>query len=145
MTKLRAFWMALYPFLLASNKAFGTSYKWVNIGYGAWKRDGFTPLWQYRWYGEPITSMPNTAIINGINFRIVVSDGLVQFYNKDITTERICFERDPYEKHAFIWYVECFGRVAACHVRDSYELITAVYGGSHDIKKIPVQKKPYTP
>lgn len=128
----------MLPFCFVAYKL-GASYYWVNRCRGAWNRNSFDQLWQHKHYGDPITEMPKEVVLHGILFRVVVSDGLVQFIEvMGIGTNRIMFERDPHSRHAFMWYCEISHQMPACYIIRAYEWVEAVYGGSHNIKRQPV-------
>lgn len=129
----------MYPLALVGHKLFGLSYKWVNVGIGAWRRDSFDPLWQHRWYGDEIDAMPDSVNLCGCRYDVSVAEGLVLFVSRDYCT-RLCFERDPHDRYGFLWYLDGSNHVAVCHVVQAYEWIEAVYGGSHELKRPAVKQ-----
>lgn len=131
----RWFWRTAYPFCLVAHKAFGLSYLWVNVGIAAWHREHFDALWRHRWFGDAIAAMPASVNLCGIRYEVSVSEGLVQFVNRDLGITRLCFERDPHDRYGFMWYYDGEQRVSACHLETAYEWIKAVYGGSHELKR----------
>lgn len=139
MTIRRLFWRLALPFARAANKWCGLSYRWVNVGIGAWREKSFDPLWHHEWYGDPVEHMPSRVILCGIGYRVIVAEGLVQFVCDDgMSGTRLCFERDPHAKYAFLWYFTCGQRVSASHVDKAYRWIKAVYGGSFENKQQPL-------
>lgn len=134
----RAFWMLAYPFCLIGNK-FGASYKWVNVGKGAWHPEWFDPLWHWRWYGTQIEQMPETVNLCGIRYHVSVAEGLVTFVDR-VSGTRLSFERDPHDRYADLWYCDPGRRFPATHFREAYEWIQAVYGGSHVKKRAAVAR-----
>lgn len=137
LTYRRLLWMALYPFARVAYRLFGLSYKWVNVGIGAWQRNSFDELWHHEWYGDEITFMPAQVNLNGSMHEVRVHEGLVTFVSRDWYT-RLTFERDPHDRYGFLWYYEG-PRVAASHFDKAYRWVKAVYGGSHELKRPAVQ------
>jgi hypothetical protein len=136
----RFFWRMAYPFVIVANK-FGASYKWVNVVKSAWMtaETGFGPLWHYRWFGDEIAAIPDRVVLCGIGYRVSVAEGLVLFKCDDgMSVTRIEFTRDPHDKYGFLWYVNVGGACPGCHLEQAYEWVKAVYGGSHQIKKLPL-------
>jgi hypothetical protein len=132
----RAFWMIIYPFAVLANRVFGASYKWVNVGHGAWHRDRFDALWHCRWYGTPIPALPSLVNLCGILYSASAHEGLVTFrpeWVHQLPTWRICFRRDDIAGHV-IWYVELGQELAAPHVIAAYEWVEAVFGGSFEFR-----------
>lgn len=130
----RLIWKLLYPIAVLSHRIFGTSYKWVNVGIGAWNRESFDPLWQHRWYGEEIADLPVSVNLCGARHEVAVSEGLVVFRSRDYWT-RVEFTRDPHDRYGFLWYVTIIGNVPATTVENAYQWVKAVYGGSHELKR----------
>lgn len=138
----RLCWRLAYPFAWLSHRCFGTSYAWVNAGYGAWltPETGFGPMWHWRWYGEPVTAIPERVNLCGIAYRVTVAEGLVLFRCDDgMSATRMEFTRDPYDRYGFMWYAEIRGRCAVSHLEAASEWVKAVYGGSHEMKRRPVR------
>jgi len=133
----RITWRFLYPFTLLLHKIFGLSYKWVNVGIGAWRRDLFDLLWHYEWYGDKIEELPESVILCGIRYHTVAREGLVQFFNNDMGVTRLQFERDPYDNCGALWYYVGGKRkeVPVAHIDKAYRWLIAVYGGSHEMKR----------
>lgn len=135
----RLFWRIAYPVTIAAHKLFGLSYRWVNVGKAAWltPETGFGALWHYRWFGNEIRELPSHVILSGLRHTVSVHEGLVVFVS-DMSSGRIEFTRDPHDQYAFLWYIATNGSVPACHVEDAIQWVDAVYGGSHEIKRLPV-------
>jgi len=135
----RRFWQVAYPFARLANKWFGASYKWVNVGIGAWHPELFDGLWHHRWYGQELTTLPESVNLNGIRYETTVSEGLVMFTNRDFGTAKLCFTRDPHDVHGVLWYYEG-SAVPASHVETAYNWVKAVYGGSFEKKRLPLSR-----
>lgn len=138
----RLFWRIACPFVLLAHR-FGASYKWVNVVRSAWTTadQGYGKLWHHRWFGDAIDSIPNRVVLCGIGYRVAVSEGLVVFNCDDgMSATRIAFARDPYDAYGFLWYVEINGPCPACHMEAAHSWVTAVFGGSHEIKKAPLRE-----
>lgn len=126
---LRALWTCLTPFVRVANRLGLCSYKWVNVCIGARRPDLFNPLWHHRHFGTPIHSLPSDVILCGIGYRASASEGTVTFFN-DVWRERITFERDTFDG-AQLWTLTLSGGTAsATHVKEAYEWVCAVFGGS---------------
>ena len=125
----------IYPFAQIAHKLFGMSYKWVNVGIGAWHREYFDQLWHHRWYGDVIETMPHDANLCGIRYEVSVSEGLVTFVERHCSGTRLTFERDPHDQYGFLWYYSGSNHVPASHFEQAYQWVKAVYGGSHELKK----------
>lgn len=131
----------LYPFAWIGNKWLGLSYKWVNVAYAAWHPELYNPIWHYQWFGDAIEEMPDKVNLCGTMYDVTVSEGLVQFVNREMVITRISFERDPHDKYAELWYCSyagSFNKVPASDLERAYEWIKAVYGGSFEVKSTPL-------
>jgi hypothetical protein len=127
----RLFWRLLSPAVWAAHRLGWCSYKWVNVCHGARRPDRFDPLWQYEWYGAPISEMPAEVVLCGIGYRTGASEGTVTFV-EEFTKRRITFDRDSIALEAQ-WYVSLGPSPApAPHVDAAYRWVKAVFGGSHE-------------
>lgn len=133
----RMFWRLAYPFALAANNLKLCSYRWVNLGHGAWRRDLFNDLWHHQHFGDEIEWMPNFVVLCGIGYRVSVAEGLVTFINRDLIHKQMNFERDPHAD-AELWYFTGSGNLPASHIQQAYDWVKAVYGGSFDRKQLPL-------
>lgn len=131
MSGRRAFWFLASPVAWALHRAGLCSYKWVNVCHGARHRDRFDPLWQHRWYGEPIPALPEHVVLCGIGYEAAAAEGTVTFYDP-CTHSRITFDRDPHDRFADQWTVTISGTLSmtAVHVREAYAWVCAVFGDS---------------
>lgn len=136
----RRAWQCVYPLAKLGHLWFGLSYKWVNVGIGAWHADLFDPLWQHRWYGDSVEELPASVNLNGMRYDTSVSEGLVQFVNRDFGLTRICFARDPHDQHSVLWYFEATGKVPASHIETAYNWVKAAFGGSFENKRLPLSR-----
>lgn len=130
---LRLLWRMAYPLCLIANKC-GASYKWVNVGYGAWHPELFDELWHWEWYGTPIKAMPSSVNLGGHHWKVNCHEGLVQFIDEDFMCRPFHFERDPHDVHAHLWRLHCDGPAWASTVDYAYRWVQAVFGGSFEKK-----------
>jgi hypothetical protein len=137
---IRALWTCVSPLAWALHRMGICSYKWVNICTGARRPDLFDPLWHYRHYGTPILALPDSVNLCGILYQVAASEGIVTFLD-GVSKQRITFERDDIEREP-LWYLDLSGRPPAPHVRDAYEWVCAVFGGSFQRRAASV---PLTP
>lgn len=139
----RLFWMVAYPLAYLAHRIVGASYKWVNVGHGAWRRDRFDALWHWEWYGTPVPALPDRVNLCGILYSAAEHEGLVTFTPEWIHQRpdwRITFRRDSIEQ-ASVWYVEVGGEIAAPHVREAYQWVCAVFGDSFESRRPPAGGK----
>lgn len=137
MTVKRIFWAAVSPVVWALHRVGLCSYKWVNVCIGARHPQSFDALWQHRWYGAAIPSLPDEVVLCGILYATAVAEGTVTFFESFAKT-RITFDRDPYDTQAQLWYVTIASAtiIPASHVRAAYEWTCAVFGGSFEFRQI---------
>lgn len=134
---LRAFWAILSPFVWATNSAGLCSYKWVNICTGARRPDLFDQLWHHQHYGTPIAALPDSVNLCGWRYETAVAEGTVTFV-EGFTLHRITFDRDHVTRES-LWYVTLPDfPIAASHVQAAYAWVCAVFGGSHEWRREPV-------
>ena len=78
----------------------------------------------------------------GVPYRTVVREGLILFKdNSGMSGSQIAMTRDPHARYSFLWYLEydqCYQNIPMTHVDKAYRWVCAVYGGSHEIKKLPL-------
>ena len=140
----RAFWIAASPIVWLLHRLGFCSYKWVNVCCGARHPELFNPLWQHRWYGERIAAMPDGVNLCGIGYTVSVAEGTVTFFDY-YTKARITFDRDPYDRLSDLWYISLSHVIPAPHVREAYEWVCAVFGGSFVRKAEPLAFVPSSP
>jgi hypothetical protein len=139
MTVRRACWVMLSPIVWAAHRFGWCSYTWVNVCHGARRPDRFDALWQHRWYGAPVTALPDQVILGGTGYRTAVSEGTVTFV-EEFTRGRITFDRDPHDRLADLWYLTLSRHAhAATHVDAAYAWVRAVFGGSFERRAIPIR------
>ncbi|HXD48478.1 MAG TPA: hypothetical protein VN600_06890 [Gemmatimonadaceae bacterium] len=138
MSTKRAFWVLASPFAWALHRVGWCSFTHVNVCHGARHPDRFDALWQHRWYGEPIPTLPAEVGLCGIPYETAVAEGTVTFVDP-CTMSRITFDRDPYDRFADQWTVLLAGStsIPAAHVRQAYEWVCAVFGDSFETRSIP--------
>lgn len=140
--------MFAYPFAIAANRLGLCSYKWVNVGHGAWRSDRFNELWHWQWYGTPIEDLPDEVILGGIMYRAAAAEGAVTFFD-NVTKCRITFYRDDLAHEVMgreaLWYLELssYHQHAAAHVREAYAWVCAVFGDSHEWKRPTSGRTPF--
>lgn len=130
---IRSFWVCVSPIVRLANRLRLCSYKWVNVCKGARRRESFNPLWHHRFYGTPVTRLPDEVNLCGIVYRASHSEGTVTFV-EEFTRTRMTFERDHIERES-LWYFTASGRVPASHVREAHAWVNAVFGHSFEWRR----------
>ena len=124
---MRTFWRIAYPFCIIFHKLFGLSYKWVNVGFGAWHRNQFDPLWHHRWYGDEISSIPDAVNLCGIKYVVSVylrgMRVVIRFSSDDGHTifKLSCDLQAPHS----LWYCDSTTHVAVKHLTQAHQWVEA--------------------